>query len=486
MKIKIANLGPIKDEISINLKPMTIFVGPNNSGKTWTAFAIASIFGPRAVHEYHNEYFDNSIKDDYPSLDKAFSELMEKGSTKIDLIKFFDDYGEYYINNLAKFEVQWFQDFMGSTEFPFKSMRLRIELMDEQKDKIIKKIKSYLLRGAFSPTKDGEALLNVVKEKDNQFLSVYTSIMSDDGKSIQELENQLTPNIIKSILFDRVFRIISRSIYRDVYFFPAERAALGLIERLFTSGKKLESKDDKKTIKAENINASEENLIKPVIIPDSIGNLIGILEFSKSSPKSMKRRRASKKKDTIKECTKLSNLLQDEILKGRLHYSDEKQRDELLFKPSNETKISLDMPIVSSMIKELSPLVLYLRDWADSGDLIIIDEPEMNLHPEAQAKMIELLTMLVNAGVNVLATTHSPYIIDHLINLMNAADHLDPKGIEDKFYLKSSKAFISKDNVSVYLFDNDTAKDILDKEGFIEWETFNDVSQRILDLRMEL
>ena len=37
--------------------------------------------------------------------------------------------------------------------------------------------------------------------------------------------------------------------------------------------------------------------------------------------------------------------------------------------------------------------------------MIVIDEPEMNLHPEAQAQLMELLTMLVNCGLNVLITT---------------------------------------------------------------------------------
>ena len=38
MKIKIRNLGPIRDEAVFELKPLTIFIGPNNSGKTWLAY----------------------------------------------------------------------------------------------------------------------------------------------------------------------------------------------------------------------------------------------------------------------------------------------------------------------------------------------------------------------------------------------------------------------------------------------------------------
>jgi len=69
------------------------------------------------------------------------------------------------------------------------------------------------------------------------------------------------------------------------------------------------------------------------------------------------------------------------------------------------------MPIVSSMVKELAPLVLYLHYLVAPNDWIIIDEPEMNLHPTVQIEFIEFLAMLVNAGLQVLITTQSPYIL---------------------------------------------------------------------------
>ena len=49
----------------------------------------------------------------------------------------------------------------------------------------------------------------------------------------------------------------------------------------------------------------------------------------------------------------------------------------------------------------------------------------MNLHPEAQAKMTEFLAMLVKAGLRVLITTHTPYMLDHLSNLIRAAAEYD-------------------------------------------------------------
>jgi len=63
------------------------------------------------------------------------------------------------------------------------------------------------------------------------------------------------------------------------------------------------------------------------------------------------------------------------------------------------------------MVKELAPLVLYLHYLVAPNDWIIIDEPEMNLHPTVQIEFIEFLAMLVNAGLQVLITTQSPYIL---------------------------------------------------------------------------
>ena len=46
----------------------------------------------------------------------------------------------------------------------------------------------------------------------------------------------------------------------------------------------------------------------------------------------------------------------------------------------------------------------------------------MNLHPENQRKLARLLAMLVNAGIKVLITTHSDYIIREFNMLMMLND----------------------------------------------------------------
>ena len=109
----------------------------------------------------------------------------------------------------------------------------------------------------------------------------------------------------------------------------------------------------------------------------------------------------------------------------------------------------------------------------------------MNLHPAAQVEMTEFLGMLVNAGLNVLITTHSPYIVDHISNLISA-NELDKEKVKDYFYLKQATSFLPKDKVSVYLFEKDAVTDILKEDGDINWRTFSRVSRDLSDIYADL
>jgi len=110
----------------------------------------------------------------------------------------------------------------------------------------------------------------------------------------------------------------------------------------------------------------------------------------------------------------------------------------------------------------------------------------MNLHPAAQVRFMELLAMLVNAGLNVLFTTHSTYMIDHLANLIKARNIRDQEEIRNRFFLKNAGAFLSRDQVSVYLFENKQAHNIMDENGTIDWSTFSEVSDQVQDIFLEL
>ena len=86
-----------------------------------------------------------------------------------------------------------------------------------------------------------------------------------------------------------------------------------------------------------------------------------------------------------------------------------------------EETISFDPEECGTGIQSLLIIALYkyLADLSHVSYLIGIEEPEENLHPQAQRNLIEELKSLAKVKkISILATTHSPHIIDGL-------DHID-------------------------------------------------------------
>ncbi len=72
----------------------------------------------------------------------------------------------------------------------------------------------------------------------------------------------------------------------------------------------------------------------------------------------------------------------------------------------------------------------------DENGIVILDEPEIHLHPEWQLKFAEIIVLLqIEFGVHVLLNTHSPYFL-------NAIEvYTNEYGIGDKcrYYLAEEK-----------------------------------------------
>ena len=103
----------------------------------------------------------------------------------------------------------------------------------------------------------------------------------------------------------------------------------------------------------------------------------------------------------------------------------------------------------SSMVSELAPMVLYLRHVVKPGEVLIIEEPESNLHPAMQVEFMRQLAAVVNAGVRIMITTHSEWILDELANLVRLSE-LPPEKRTPR--LKNEPALDPRD-VGVWLFE---------------------------------
>ena len=103
----------------------------------------------------------------------------------------------------------------------------------------------------------------------------------------------------------------------------------------------------------------------------------------------------------------------------------------------------------SSMVSELAPVVLYLRHVVGPGEVLIIEEPEAHLHPAMQVEFIRQLAAAVRAGVRIVITTHSEWVLEELSNLvhLSALPESKRKGIGGAEYA------LTPDQLGVWLFD---------------------------------
>ena len=118
----------------------------------------------------------------------------------------------------------------------------------------------------------------------------------------------------------------------------------------------------------------------------------------------------------------LADMLENSVMEGRIESQIEESGYPSFFHVGKENDLRLPLMKSSSMVSELAPVVLYLKHHVDIGDTLIIEEPESHLHPVSQAELAIYLAKLVHAGIRVVVTTHSEWLVDQFTNLARLAE----------------------------------------------------------------
>jgi len=431
MKIDIENLGGI-DKGSIELNDFTIFCGKNNSGKT---YAMYSIYG----------LLDNKFNISFEFVKPIVDRLKQEGSFFLDIDEIISEHKEEMISHIEESFKDYLPNLFGVTDSEFSNTKIKLYFSNDEIKERIKNSGNF----AHASTEMGK-IWKISLKINNGKIQLNLDNTEIAGSALQ---SYISEKLAHAILFDWLFS-------KHSFLLPAERDGINLFFKELFSIRNLLLQQ------AQNDNVNPMHLLKDILksryaepVKDymQLLNKIGSLQKEKS------------------DYYNYAKVIQKNVLGGKYEVDD---FGNVFFIPS-ASKNKLPLHFSSSTVKTLFGLVFYLEHLAEEGDYLMIDEPELNLHPDNQRQVARVLVQLVNAGLKVIVSTHSNYFMREINNMIMLGN--DFKGVEKlrKKYKYQSHELLNNKRISAYLFDKNEIKSMqIDEEGVIA-DTFDTVTDSL-------
>ncbi|WP_437935032.1 AAA family ATPase [Sorangium sp. So ce341] len=431
MKITFSNLGTIR-RTTLDLAPLTVIIGPNNSGKTYVAYATYGLFHGGDLSALP-----------HPGL----RAMVQPDAVQIPINKHFEGTVARMIHSRSELiggQLEtFFQDSSGKL---FSKTRLRLD------------IKSTEVRAAIDGT-----LKRWPYAASTSLVGDTVSIATgDEGRRIAY------------DLFITFLHHMERELLPKPLLLPAERNAFIITYKMLANRRYKLLKDAQREIFAKrSVTKRQLDLLREqgeVRYPRPVEDFLDFLTDVELSAGPLPRSKSP--------FHALADAIEQKIQRGNRTRFKPTRLGGQEIKVDVKRGLSIDLYNASSSIKQLAPLLLYLRFRAAPNDFLIIDEPEMGLHPESQARVLEALAILVNLGVRVLVTTHSPYIMAHLNNLVHG-DVEHPRRLKAQapvLYLGDERAFLPMSKISAYEMQGGELRSLKDPDYGVRWDTLSDVS----------
>ena len=406
MKITLKNLGILK-HAEFSLGDLTIICGENNTGKTYATYALYGFLAD----------WRKFVK--FPLSSRLVASLLTDGVLTVAL-KPFVDMAERMLAIACRRYTTRLDDVFSAAEGQFSNSEFHLRLCTSN-------ILDKELKGEIAITQGKTFAYS--KRKGSDELTV-TLMM---GKEQERQPDQSLANIAINV-------IIRNAIFADSFPNPfissAERTGLAIFrkELNFARNRLLEEigRADQKINPRQLLLKAYQSYPQP--IEDNV-------DFIRKLEELMKRNSY-----IVKEDPKVLETFAS-IIGGEYTIT---QNDRLYYTPKG-TRLKLTMVESSSAVRSLLDLGFYLRHVAYPGSLLMVDEPELNLHPANQRRIARLFAHLVNLGVKVFITTHSDYIVKEL-NTLIMLNHDKPhlkRIAEENGYQQSE--LIRSDQVKVYM-----------------------------------
>ncbi|MCT9176576.1 AAA family ATPase [Acinetobacter baumannii] len=441
MNLQINNLGVIQD-LNISPKPLTIICGKNNSGKTYAMYSLWAIL-------------ELGFNVDFIELEEYANLLRNNGEIDINLPSFFEE--NLYsmvdtVNNvIPKLLPRAFNtsiDFFKNSE-----VKIKIDLIE-----FLNHLQNDFNHESISTFR----LLNTIYHPETGNLKIF----------FRTNETRKYPIFVFSDFLNNLFfKIIFSQLGSSAFLMPTERAGLNLFfNELKTQKKAIEEYMKNRHSKSSNIETDNlDDYFNTSYYSLPIEEYINFMSNSNIE--------YDQKNSFSEDIHKIFNL--------RNEVKFRKEKGKIFFKTEEGKELSLHL--ASSSIKTNVALWIYLANTAQKSNLLMIDEPELNLHPDAQRQMARLIVFLVNKGLKIAVSTHSDYFIKEINSLIMLSNEFERKDDILQKYGYTSFDSLDPSQVIAYHFDSGFAEEMLvDPKSGIEAKTFDDVTNSMNHAYMDI
>ncbi|RKY14989.1 MAG: hypothetical protein DRP82_02800 [Planctomycetota bacterium] len=424
LDVKVRNLGPVR-KADLQIKPFTVFIGPNNSGKSYLALMVHCIISNAVVIQRQLLYEVERI---VLSHVRSRRKLLDLGPEKCLADAVVETWKRTFPDRMVElFACESLEDLVsvGASSMTVETLGVKLEIakgnIGEDQLRVVPEG-----RDPWSLREFGARMKKMFKEAEK----VFGKYPPDRGLSsfMMLVERELGPFMQKIIFAE------------SSHYLPAGKC--GILSSF-------------EVLSAAAIDLLQSALgwkeLRLPAFPGAIAEFIQALLMHRAQSGSDRRVSAV-----------LENIVKD-ITGGEVRLLSGQRGKPVEIKFIGE---GYEIPIrrASSSISEIAPVVFFVGlpeerrapirfpryRFRGRETLLIIEEPEAHLDARNQVLFTRLLAFLVRNGVRVLITTHSDYVLEQVSNLVLCG--MQDEKTKKKFArFTDGQEYVLPEEVSVYL-----------------------------------
>ncbi|WP_295726307.1 AAA family ATPase [uncultured Leptotrichia sp.] len=371
MKLSIRNVGKLK-EADVEINGITVITGENDTGKSTVGKVLWSVFN--GFYEIDEKVYNEKVSE----LEKIIDEIIKENVYK-NLSTDYNSFFEIFNSTREKIAIEFLKENKNYSEDEIK-----IIINNYKKDLKIENISNFVQEINETLKISDKEIIKVIvsrimnKEFHNQINAIFSkekmnigeiSLKIKDKEIDLKIENNEISDVQNYFLINKETMYIDNPFILDSYDFEDENHQTHLATNVFSE--------------------NENSVISEIKVKKKLNNIY----------------------------QKLNNVLSGEIL--------ENKNSKFVYRKNGE---DIDLKNLSTGLKTFAIIKMLLQNGTlEENGTIILDEPEIHLHPEWQLKFAELIVLLQREfGMHILLTTHSPYFLN-AIEVFSERHKIDDK-----------------------------------------------------------